>query len=224
MAVSAAGPTADGVGGRYFGIYPAIVNDLSDPNGTQRVQVSFPWLGTGGRDVRAWARLVSPYADDDQGFFVLPEVDTEVIVAFEAGELTRPYIIGAAWNGSEAMPESPDAANNLRLIQTRAKTRLEFDDTQGSPKVTLKMDCGHKITLDDSADTVRIEAKNGAKIEITMGGGITIQANTKVDVTAPLMNVDAPMAKFTGVVKCETLIASTGVVSPSYTPGAGTVW
>jgi hypothetical protein len=36
--------------------------------------------------------------------------------------------------------------------------------------------------------------------------------------------VHAPMVKCDGIVKCETLIASTGVISPSYTPGAGNVW
>ena len=35
--------------------------------------------------------------------------------------------------------------------------------------------------------------------------------------------VDTAMAKFSGVVKCETLIA-TSVISASYTPGAGNIW
>ena len=51
--------------------------------------------------------MLTPYADDDQGFEVLPAVDTQVVVAFEAGDLRRPYIIGSAWNGKEKMPEPP---------------------------------------------------------------------------------------------------------------------
>jgi hypothetical protein len=38
-----------------------------------------------------------------------------------------------------------------------------------------------------------------------------------------MVTVDAAMAKFSGVVKCEVLIA-TSVVGTSYTPGAGNVW
>ena len=38
-----------------------------------------------------------------------------------------------------------------------------------------------------------------------------------------MVQVDAPMAQFSGVVKCETLIATT-VVGTSYTPGAGNIW
>ena len=47
---------------------------------------------------------------------------------------------------------------------------------------------------------------------------------TPAEVTASVVNVHAPVANFDGVINCTTLIASTGVVSPSYTPGAGNVW
>jgi len=38
-----------------------------------------------------------------------------------------------------------------------------------------------------------------------------------------MLEVDAGMSKFSGVVQCDTLIA-TSVVASSYTPGAGNVW
>ena len=78
----------DGQARRYFGLYPAIVTDIVDPKSLGRVQVKLPFLGEdGGQDVRAWATLITPYADDDQGIEILPAVDTQVVVAFEAGEL-----------------------------------------------------------------------------------------------------------------------------------------
>ncbi|MGE4340139.1 MAG: phage baseplate assembly protein V, partial [Pigmentiphaga sp.] len=85
----------DGGRQQYYGVYPAIVTDIVDPDNLGRVEVKFPWLGTDGeRDVRAWATLLSPYADRDQGFLTLPEKDSQVVVAFEAGNLHRPYIVG----------------------------------------------------------------------------------------------------------------------------------
>ena len=69
--------TPDGGRQLYFGLYPAIVTDLVDPENLGRIEIKFPWLGsTGEQDVRAWATLISSYADDDQGFQVLPEVDS----------------------------------------------------------------------------------------------------------------------------------------------------
>ena len=74
-------------GSSFFGLYPAIVTDIVDPDRLGRVQVSFPWLGSDGDGVRAWATLVAPYADDNKGFVALPEVQTQVVVGFEAGDL-----------------------------------------------------------------------------------------------------------------------------------------
>ena len=127
---------ADGSAPGYFGLYPAFVTNLVDSANLGRVEVSLPWLGTdGNRDVRAWATLCSPYADNNQGLEILPEVGSQVLVAFEAGNLRRPYIIGAAWNGKESLPNTPDSANNLRVWQSRSGSRLEFDDSTAAQGV-----------------------------------------------------------------------------------------
>src|SRR5688500_15272619 len=104
---------------RHFGVYPAIVTDPVDPQSLGRVEVHFPWLGgADDRDLRAWATLCSPYGDDHQRPMVLPEVSSQVVVAFEAGDLRRPYILGAAWDGTAAQPESPSDDDNLRVLKT----------------------------------------------------------------------------------------------------------
>lgn len=216
---------ADGQGPRYFGMYPALVTDIEDPDGLGRVQVRFPTLGTDGdRDVRAWATLCTPYADKDQGLAILPEVASQVVVAFEAGDLRRPYVVGAAWNGQAALPHRPERSNNIRMLRTRSDSRLEFDDTAGAPKVSMTTKSGHKVVLDAGASQVTITHANGCTITFTSSGSIDITANSSVNVTAPSVNVTAPTSTFSGIVNCQTLIASVGVVSPSYTPGVGNVW
>jgi hypothetical protein len=122
------------------------------------------------------------------------------------------------------MPERPTAANDLRLIHTRAGSRLEFDDTQGAAKVTVSTASGHKLVLDDGGSSITIEHANGSVITLNPAGQIEIRANATVEVTASAVNVHAATANFDGMVTCTTLIASAGVVSPSYTPGAGNVW
>lgn len=215
----------DGGTQRFFGLYPAIVTDLVDPENLGRIETKFPWLGTDGeKDVRAWATLLSPYADDDQGFAMLPEKDSQVVVAFEAGDLRRPYIVGAAWNGQESMPEEPAAPNNKRVIKSRSGSLLEFDDTEGATKATVSLQSGHQLVLDDGGQTVTLSHSNGSSVTFNGGGQIEIRANATVEIHASAVNVHAPMATFDGVVNCTTLIASSGVVSPSYTPGAGNVW
>ena len=213
----------DGDAPRYFGLYPAIVTNLVDQDGLGRIEVSFPWLGADGATVRAWATLLSPYADQDQGFQVLPERDTQVVVGFEAGSLRRPYIVGSAWNGKESLPVSPEKANNKRIIKTRSGSILEFDDTGGAVKVTLSTKSGHQLILKDSPQEVSLEHQNGCKITMNAAGQVKINATSTVDITASVVNVHAPMALFDGTIKCTTLI-TTSVVSSSYTPGAGNIW
>ncbi len=218
-------PREDGGTPRYFGVYPAIVTDIVDPDALGRIQVKFPWLGSQGEsDVRAWATLLTPYADDDQGIEILPAVDTEVVVAFEAGDPRRPYIVGSCWNGSESLPESPQQPNNKRLWKTRSGSLLEFDDTDGAAKITLSMQSGHTLVLDDSAQQVKLAHANGCSITMNAAGQILIQANSTVEVTASVLNVHAATANFDGLINCTSLIASSSIVSPSYTPGAGNVW
>ena len=217
---------ADGQGARFFGVYPALVTKITDdPAHLGRVQVKYPSLGTDGdRDVRGWATLCSPYADKDQGLQIMPEVDSEVIVAFEAGDFRRGYIVGAAWNGKAGQPESPAAPNNIRLLRTREDSRLEFDDTAGSPKISLTTKSGHEVILDEGRQEITITHINGCTIKLNAGGGIDITANSVVKVTAPSLTVNAPTSTFSGIVNCQTLVASVAVSSPMYSPGVGNIW
>lgn len=210
--------------GLHFGVYPAIVLDVVDPDGLGRIKVGFPWLGQDASRVFAWATLLSFYAEDDSGFVALPSVDTQVVVAFEAGDLRRPYIIGAAWNGVESMPITPERANNTRTLKTRSGTVLEFDDTPGAPVVTLTTPSGHVLRLDDGASQVELLHSAGPVLTLTAAGGVEIRANSTVDVTAPTVNVHAAVSNFDGIINCTSIICSAGVVSPMYTPGAGNIW
>jgi len=218
-------PPADGAAPGFFGVYPAIVTDLVDPEDLGRIEVRFPTLGTeGDRDVRAWATLCTPYADDKQGLAILPDVDSQVVVAFEAGDWRRPYIIGAAWNGTTELPRRPDAANNVRLLRSRSDSRLEFDDSRAAEKVQIRMANGNRVVLDNSTQEVTVAHANGCVVRLTGTGAVQISGNTAVEVTAPQVRVTSPMSTFTGVVQAQTVIAQSFVISPAYTPGVGNIW
>ena len=61
----------------------------------------------------AWARQATLMAGNDRGTWFIPEVDDELLVVFEAGDPSRPYVIGALWNGRDAPPETMDGAGNI---------------------------------------------------------------------------------------------------------------
>lgn len=214
----------DGAGPSFYGVYPAWVTDLVDPKKLGRVEVSFPFLGKDGNDaVRAWATMCTPYADKDQGLCILPEVGSQVLVAFEAGSFYRPYIIGSAWNGKAALPHAAESSNDIRLLRSRADSRLEFDDTKGAPKVTISTASGHQVVLDDGGQEITVQHATGCVVKLT-ATSVEIQANVSVEVSAPMVEVTAPISTFSGIVQCDTVIASAFVISPAYTPGVGNIW
>ena len=87
---------------KIYGVVIGIVTNNQDPDKLGRVKVQFPWLSN--EDESFWARIASPMAGDKRGIYFLPEVDDEVLVVFEHGDMRFPYVIGALWNGQDSPP------------------------------------------------------------------------------------------------------------------------
>ncbi len=97
-------------------------------------------------------------AGNDRGTFFLPEVDEEVLVAFDRGEMSHPYVIGALWNGVDAPPETnSDGNNNIRKIKSRSGHEIIFNDEDAAEKLEIRTTAGHTIILDDTAGGEKIE-------------------------------------------------------------------
>lgn len=222
---------SDGWGGRWYGVVTALVTDLHDPDGQGRVKIRLPWTHDGGNagGYDAWARMATLFAGDQCGSWFMPDVDDEVLVAFEHGDPRRPYVLGGLWNGQDRPPQSPTSNNVIKMICSRNGVKITLDDSDGQEMLKLETPGGQKFTLKDGPGTVTIEDSNGNSIKLE-AAGITITAAAKVTVNAAqvavsagMVKVDAGMSTFSGVVKCDTLIATT-VIGTTYTPGAGNIW
>ena len=127
-----------GLGGRWYGVYPALVSDIRDPDGQGRVQVTLPWSpDTGSGRYEAWARVATLMGGNNRGSWFIPDVNDEVLIVFEGGDPRRPYVIGALWNGSDSPPESMDGAgkNFRKVLRSRNGVKVTLDDTDGQEKV-----------------------------------------------------------------------------------------
>lgn len=223
---------ARGYGGRFYSVYTAIVVDIVDPDGQGRVRIRLPWSPDGeGSSYEAWARLATMMAGNDRGTWFIPDVDDEVLVSFEAGDVRHPIVHGALWNGQDAPPEQMDGGgqNNIKKIRSRNGVEVELDDSQGQEKLILTTPGGQTITLSDGPGSVELRDSNGNTIKME-SSGITVTASAKVtinastvEVSAGMVTVNAGMSRFSGVVQADTVITNS-VVSASYTPGAGNIW
>ena len=221
-----------GFGGHWYGVFPALVIDIKDPDGQGRVKITLPWSpDTEGARYEVWARLSTLMAGNQRGSWFVPDVNDEVLVSFEAGDPRRPYVIGALWNGKDSPPNSMDGAGNnyQKVLRTRNGVKITLDDQDGQEKLILETPGMQKVTLRDGPGSIAIEDSNGnsikletAGVTVTAAAKVTINAST-VEVSAGMVTVNAGMSKFSGVVQCDTLISSS-VISASYTPGAGNIW
>lgn len=217
---------------RLYGVHPAEVTDIADPKQQGRVRIRLPWSPDndgGGYDV--WARVATPMAGRDRGTWFIPDVGDEVLVAFECGDPRRPYVLGMMWNGQDAPPETMDDAQNnyVKSITSRKGVRVALDDTDGQETLTLETPQGQSIVINDGELSISVTDANGNSVTLD-SAGITINAAAQVQVNAAtvkmsagMVTVDAGMSKFSGVVQCDTMIATT-VVASTYTPGAGNIW
>lgn len=119
--------------GQIPGVMPAVVADLDDPKGQGRVQVAF--RGLDQAPPSAWARVAAPMAGKERGLQFMPEIDDEVLVAFEHGDFRRPYVVGYLWNGKDTPPVSEPAKRHLRTVSGHV---LEFDDSEGGERIALR--------------------------------------------------------------------------------------
>src|SRR5262245_56550673 len=105
--------------GKIYGLVVGIVTNNQDPDKLGRIKVKFPWLTD--TDESCWARIGMLMAGKGRGSFFLPEVDDEVILAFEHGDVRFPYVIGALWNGKDTPRyDNADGKNNLRVFTSRS--------------------------------------------------------------------------------------------------------
>lgn len=196
------GETSDG---GIQGVVVGIVTDNEDPKDLGRVKLRFPWRDAD--DESYWARIATTMTGDGYGTYFLPEVDDEVLVAFENGDIHNPFVVGSLWNGQQRPPQNNSEGNNdTREIRSRSEHAITFDDgDEGS--ITIETSGGHEIRIDDSkgSETVSIRDENGDNaISLDSSAGeVAIEAASKLDLKAPKIEINGT--------KTVTLSGGTGV-------------
>jgi uncharacterized protein involved in type VI secretion and phage assembly len=180
-------------GGYVKGVAVAVVTQNRNPQNEEVpsaycVKVRYPWHDQDRNSY--WARIAVPMAGDGRGVFFLPEVDDEVLVAFEREDLRFPYVIGALWNGKHKPPEAnANGKNDKRMIWSRKGHRLVFDDGDKGA-VTLQLADGKQLVLDD--DGIRLDDGKGNSLTVKSGSGaMTLEAKGKLVLKGASVSIEA---------------------------------
>lgn len=174
---------------KLTGVAVGIVTNNQDPKQLGRVKIRFPWLP--GEEDSFWAMIAVLMAGNERGTYFLPEVDDQVLVAFEHGDIRRPFVLGALWSKSAPPPETnADGKNNKRLIRSRSGLQIEFDDSDGHEQLTITDKDGdyrlilnppEKLLTIESAGDLKLKAREKVTIE---GKEITLSSSSKTTVKA----------------------------------------
>jgi uncharacterized protein involved in type VI secretion and phage assembly len=204
-------PGRDGVG-RVYGVVTGIVTNNKDPDGLGRVKLKFPWLSDS--EESDWARVASPMTGSERGLFLLPEVDDQVLVAFEHGDPAYAYVIGALWNSKKKPPAAnSDGKNNLRLLKSRSGHLVKLNDTEGEETIeivdksgknsivvstkdntiAIKADADIKITSANGkfvVDAKEIELKSKAATKVEASSNLELKANSQTTIKGSTVNIN----------------------------------
>lgn len=191
--LDAMAPSGQQSSGKNFGVVVGIVTNNQDPDKMHRVKVKFPWLADGQESW--WARIASPMAGKGRGAYFLPEVDDEVLVAFEHGDVRFPYVVGSLWNGKDSPPTSnDDGQNNIREIKSRSGHIIRLDDKDGNEKIEIvDKTGGNSLTISTSDNSMTLKCTGRMKLQAN-GIDITSESDIKIEAQSTMkVNADATM-------------------------------
>jgi uncharacterized protein involved in type VI secretion and phage assembly len=162
--------------GRAPGVVVGLVTNTKDPETLGRIKVKFPWLSD--TDESEWARVASPMAGKERGFFFPPEVNDEVLIAFDHDDVNYPYVMGYLWNGKDKPPETnSDGKNDLRLIKSRSGHLIQLNDKPGEEQIVIRDKTGkNEIVINSKDNTMAIKVDKDFTIEAK--GNVSIKTNT----------------------------------------------
>ncbi len=169
----------------FYGVCPAVVTNIKDPDNLSRVKVKLLNLDLPDYET-GFIRVMTPMNGAGWGTLFFPNVGDEVLVAFCGGDISRAYVLGSLWNKNFKPPAEITEDNFIRMIQTKVGHKLIFDDTDGKENIEIQTKDDLDILLDDEKKRIIIRDK-GKKNSITIdseNGAITIQAEKKVNISA----------------------------------------
>jgi phage protein D len=198
----AGGNERDGMGGpAMHGVVSAQVTDVNDEEDLGRVRLKFPWLSD--TYVSDWARVVQAGAGNQRGAVVLPEVNDEVLVSFDRGDLRRPFVLGGLHNGTD-MPMLGDdlidgtfgGVRRRGFISKQGAGLVFFDDERDQGVAMLSGDRGLRVSLNQSEMRIRISSQGDIEIQgdgnlsIKARNALTIEAGSSMKLKAPTIELN----------------------------------
>ena len=195
---------------RVYGVMVGLVAKNYDQNMPGRVCVTVPTRDDGANELK-WARVAMSSSGSKWGHYFLPEVGDQVLLAFEGGNIERPYVIGCIPKDNNSfLAGSVNEQNEIKRIVTKHGSTISFEDnrndeTGARDKITIQTaDKRHTVLMDNENEKIRIQDRDGKNfielstrensgaLSITVESRITIKVKDTITIT---LNGETGMAK-----------------------------
>lgn len=130
-----------------------------------------------------WVRVAMPYCGKEYGMYLLPEVDTEVVVAFVMGDINSPIVIGSVWNNKDTLPKNvADEKNTKKCIVTKGGNQILISEKEKEDMITVLTKKQLRVELSDKEETIKLTDEKGKNSILLDGknGAITLAAEKKI--------------------------------------------
>lgn len=164
-----------------------VVTNINDPDKLGRVKLKFPWLDD--QQETDWAWIVTPGAGPTRGMEFTHEVNDQVLVMFEHGEISRPFVLGGVWSSSDVPPGLAVVDSKVKAwaVKTRGGHTLTIENDDGGNKgaIIFKTAGGQIITISDTDKKIEIKSAKhtvtlddqGNAVKLTSGGTLELSGS-----------------------------------------------
>lgn len=163
---------------------PGIVTDNKDPECLGRVRVQLDLLSPGC--VSPWYPMGGRWTGGGQGLWSLPDIGTQVLVAFPDGDKSHGIVLGCLYDEKHFPPEtSPEKKSDSMLLQTR-NHRIEITDDAGKEGISIESAAGKMRCVLDKENGIQIANELGdikincRKLSVSSGNNMELAGSKKV--------------------------------------------
>jgi uncharacterized protein involved in type VI secretion and phage assembly len=174
---------------RVYGVMVGVVAKNYDRDMPGRVCVTIPTRDKDANELQ-WARQAMPSSGKGWGHYYLPEVGDQVLLAFEGGNIEKPYVLGCVpMDNNSFLTKSVDADNQIKRIVTKHGSTIRFEDNKDASgdkdKIWVETaGQNHSFTLDnENKKMVLTDKAKENVVEMNTGDGtLLIKAKSKLTI------------------------------------------
>jgi uncharacterized protein involved in type VI secretion and phage assembly len=188
------GQTSAGGSAKIDSLMVGIVTNNNDPDQLGRVKLKLPAVD---EMESFWAPVALPAAGNERGVSMLPVAGEQVIVGFENGDPSYPYVLGSVFNGTDKPGQELAVSDGSFALKSDHKAMIAAKED-----ITVRTDGGKLIIQVKGGEvTETVNAGQGGQgsytgqfdgeYKVNAKQGITVESNMQVEIKAPMITIES---------------------------------